>query len=120
MIPIETARGCWWGMKNHCTFCGLNRQGMEFRAKSPDRVLSMLGELSARYESRHFNAIDNILAPEYTTKLFGALAEAKTDLQLALRDSPQRAPGAAARRCTAAGCSRFSRGSRASRRTCSP
>ena len=20
LLPIETARGCWWGMKNHCTF----------------------------------------------------------------------------------------------------
>ena len=23
-LPIETARGCWWGAKHHCTFCGLN------------------------------------------------------------------------------------------------
>ncbi|MGH3625750.1 MAG: RiPP maturation radical SAM C-methyltransferase, partial [Sciscionella sp.] len=39
MLPIETARGCWYGMKNHCTFCGLNRAGMEFRAKKPEKVL---------------------------------------------------------------------------------
>src|SRR5262249_24504287 len=23
-LLIETARGCWWGAKQHCTFCGLN------------------------------------------------------------------------------------------------
>ena len=46
MLPIETARGCWYGMKNHCTFCGLNRAGMDFRAKKPERVLVMLKELS--------------------------------------------------------------------------
>src|SRR5262249_38071932 len=23
-IPFESARGCWWGAKHHCTFCGLN------------------------------------------------------------------------------------------------
>jgi ribosomal peptide maturation radical SAM protein 1 len=82
MLPIETARGCWYGMKNHCTFCGLNRAGMDFRSKSPEQVLEMLKTLSLRYGAKHFNAIDNILAPEYAEKLFGKLAEGKTDLKL--------------------------------------
>lgn len=82
MLPIETARGCWYGMKNHCTFCGLNRAGMDFRSKSPKQVLEMLDALSRRYGVRYFNAIDNILAPEYATKLFGELAKGHTDLKL--------------------------------------
>lgn len=82
LLPIETARGCWWGMKNHCTFCGLNRAGMEFRAKSPEAVLDMLGELSRKYGQFYFNAIDNILAPEYVEGLFGRLAEARSDLRI--------------------------------------
>ena len=40
LLPIETARGCWWGVKNHCTFCGLNRAGMEFRSKRVDDVMT--------------------------------------------------------------------------------
>jgi ribosomal peptide maturation radical SAM protein 1 len=82
MLPIETARGCWYGMKNHCTFCGLNRAGMEFRAMKPERVLVMLKELANRYGVRDFNAIDNILAPAYISRLFGRLADAHTDLRL--------------------------------------
>ncbi|MBI3181282.1 MAG: RiPP maturation radical SAM protein 1 [Myxococcales bacterium] len=82
LLPIETARGCWYGMKNHCTFCGLNRAGLQFRAKSPEKVLEMLKALSRRYGALHFNAIDNILAPEYAGELFGRLAEAHTDLRL--------------------------------------
>ncbi len=82
MVPIETARGCWYGMKNHCTFCGLNRAGMEFRHKSPDQVLEMLKVLSRRYGALHFNAIDNILAPEYAEQLFGRLADARADFKL--------------------------------------
>jgi ribosomal peptide maturation radical SAM protein 1 len=23
-LVFETSRGCWWGQKHHCTFCGLN------------------------------------------------------------------------------------------------
>src|SRR5262249_25633328 len=38
-LLIETSRGCWYGMKRHCTFCGLNGGGMKFRSKSPDRVI---------------------------------------------------------------------------------
>lgn len=82
MLPIETARGCWYGMKNHCTFCGLNRQGMEFRHKPAAQVLEMLKGLSRRYGTTHFNAIDNILAPEYVEKLFGQLKAEHTDLKL--------------------------------------
>jgi ribosomal peptide maturation radical SAM protein 1 len=82
LLPIETARGCWWGAKHHCTFCGLNRAGMEFRAKEPQQVMDMLETLSRRYGRLDFNAIDNIMAPEYTEQLFGRLAAAKSDIRL--------------------------------------
>lgn len=82
LLPIETARGCWWGVKNHCTFCGLNRAGMEFRSKRVDDVIHQLDELSRRYGILDFNAIDNIIEPEYIDKLFGQLSEANTDIRL--------------------------------------
>lgn len=82
ILPIEAARGCWWGEKNHCTFCGLNRSGMEFRAKSPANVIEQLEELSRRHRVFYFNAIDNIMAAEYTEKIFGRLAAANSDIQL--------------------------------------
>lgn len=82
LLPIETARGCWWGVKNHCTFCGLNRAGMEFRSKRVENVIEQLDELSRRYEILDFNAIDNIIEPEYIDKLFGQLSEANTDIRL--------------------------------------
>jgi ribosomal peptide maturation radical SAM protein 1 len=82
MLPIETGRGCWWGMKNHCTFCGLNRAGMDFRAKSPDQVFDQLKVLHRKYGQLYFDAIDNIMAPEYTDALFGKLAEARADVKI--------------------------------------
>ncbi len=82
LLPIETARGCWWGVKNHCTFCGLNRAGMEFRSKRVEDVIHQLDELSRRYGILDFNAIDNIIEPEYIDKLFGQLSAANTDIRL--------------------------------------
>ncbi len=37
-LIFETSRGCWWGEKSLCSFCGLNGEGPPFRAKSPDRA----------------------------------------------------------------------------------
>jgi len=55
---------------------------MEFRAKDVDNVVEQLEALSRRYGIFDFNAIDNIISPEYIDKLFGRLAEARTDIRL--------------------------------------
>jgi radical SAM superfamily enzyme YgiQ (UPF0313 family) len=39
-LLFEASRGCWWGAKHHCTFCGLNGLSMTFRSKSADRAYS--------------------------------------------------------------------------------
>jgi ribosomal peptide maturation radical SAM protein 1 len=81
-IPYESARGCWWGAKHHCTFCGLNGTTMQFRAKSPANVLDELDRQAARYRSFRFNAVDNILDPSYLRKLFPAIVEGRRDYQI--------------------------------------
>lgn len=78
-IPFESSRGCWWGQKHHCTFCGLNGTGMTYRRKSPPRLMQELAELSNRHQISAFTAVDNILEPKYITDLFAQLAESKTD-----------------------------------------
>lgn len=60
-LTIETSRGCWWGQKHHCTFCGLNGGGMKYRSKSPERVLNEFQELAETYNTRQFEVVDNIL-----------------------------------------------------------
>ena len=80
-LPFESSRGCWWGRKNHCTFCGLNGLGMGFRMKSADRVLLELDELGRRHQIYAFDATDNILFPQYVSRVFGKIADDKTDLE---------------------------------------
>jgi ribosomal peptide maturation radical SAM protein 1 len=77
--PIETSRGCWWGQKHQCTFCGLNGLGIGYRSKDPARVLSELGELSARHRITAFDATDNILDPKYLNTLFEMVDSAGLD-----------------------------------------
>ncbi|MFD9733496.1 RiPP maturation radical SAM C-methyltransferase [Umezawaea sp. NPDC059074] len=81
-IPFESARGCWWGAKHHCTFCGLNGSTMRFRSKSPRRVLDELAHQSRRYRAFRFEAVDNILDPRYLKELFPAIADSRADYEI--------------------------------------
>jgi ribosomal peptide maturation radical SAM protein 1 len=64
-VPMETSRGCWWGEKHHCTFCGLNGLSMAFRAKEPERALAELDFLRDRYGVEDIQMVDNILDMRY-------------------------------------------------------
>jgi ribosomal peptide maturation radical SAM protein 1 len=71
---FESARGCWWGAKHHCTFCGLNGPSMAFRSKSPARAAAELAELANRH-GPEILVVDNILDHRYFTTLLPLLAE---------------------------------------------
>jgi ribosomal peptide maturation radical SAM protein 1 len=79
LVPYESARGCWWGEKHHCTFCGLNGLGMAYRSKRPERVLAELSDLARRYRRTDFEAVDNILDMKYVQEFFGTIAAVKAD-----------------------------------------
>jgi ribosomal peptide maturation radical SAM protein 1 len=81
ILLYESARGCWWGEKHHCTFCGLNAQSMKFRAKKPAQVLEELRYLSSRYNATRFRLVDNIIDMSYIDAVFGKLAEERCDLE---------------------------------------
>jgi len=73
-LVIETSRGCWWGAKSHCTFCGLNGGNMSYRAKSPARAVEEFHRLAARYGVRRFTVVDNIIDMQYHQHVLPQLA----------------------------------------------
>jgi ribosomal peptide maturation radical SAM protein 1 len=80
-LPFESSRGCWWGAKHHCTFCGLNATTMDYRAKSPERILAELATLARRHRTLRFEAVDNILDMRHLTTLFPILADGWHDYE---------------------------------------
>ena len=74
ILVFEASRGCWWGEKHHCTFCGLNGAGMQYRSKSPRRALDELDFLVQRHEVRRVFATDMILNPAYFDTFLATLA----------------------------------------------
>ena len=73
-LLLETSRGCWWGAKHHCTFCGLNGGSMAFRSKSADRVLEEIDRL-CEYGVQQVAVVDNILDMRYFGSVLPRLAE---------------------------------------------
>jgi ribosomal peptide maturation radical SAM protein 1 len=72
-VVFETARGCWWGAKHHCTFCGLNGRMMAYRSKSQTRAYEELAHLVTSYGREVVNA-DAILDMHYFKEFLPRLA----------------------------------------------
>lgn len=81
-LTAETSRGCWWGEKHHCTFCGLNGLGIRYRSKSPRRAIDEITALREAWGIDRFFFTDNIVDLRYFDEVFPALARNGAQLQL--------------------------------------
>ena len=74
-LLMETSRGCWWGAKQHCTFCGYNAEAMVYRRKSAPRAYAEMQALVERYGLKRIAFADNILPMDYFKTLIPMLEE---------------------------------------------
>lgn len=74
-LTFETSRGCWWGERSHCTFCGLNGGTMMYRAMPSDQALALFRRLFEKYGERctHIFSVDNIMPRQYIKEVFANL-----------------------------------------------
>lgn len=82
MLLFETSRGCWYGAKHHCTFCGLNDLTLGFRSKSSSRALNELISLTTSYPGCPVVTVDNILDMSYFKTFIQELATHPIDVQI--------------------------------------
>jgi ribosomal peptide maturation radical SAM protein 1 len=80
-LTFETSRGCWFGEKSHCVFCGLNAEWMEYRSKSPTKVLRELSEFQ-KLGVRKIIATDQIFNHSYFSTLLPQLSQAQFGLSI--------------------------------------
>ncbi len=81
-VTYESSRGCWWGEKHHCTFCGLNGLGMRYRQKSPEKVIEDLRLLARQFPVSFIQLVDNIMPHNYFRTLLPRLQEEVPGIQL--------------------------------------
>ena len=81
-LQFETSRGCWWGEKHHCTFCGLVGADMTYRSKSAARAIAELTDLVDRYPGHQVWATDFIFDMKYFRDFLPELASRALDVDL--------------------------------------
>ena len=70
-LLMQTSRGCWWGDRQRCTFCGLNCLSEKFEAMSSGQAVRHINSV-LKYSDRvsYFVACDNITPPGYFKDVF--------------------------------------------------
>ncbi|MEU3828395.1 RiPP maturation radical SAM C-methyltransferase [Streptomyces sp. SID161] len=81
-LVVEGARGCWWGEKHHCTFCGLNGTAMAFRAKPGERLWEEIDRLVRRHRLLDVVTVDNIIDMAYFRDFLPRVVDSGWDLRL--------------------------------------
>ena len=74
ILFFETSRGCWWGAKQRCAFCGLNGPSLRYRAMTPENAVAQIRSLF-RYAARcsFLESVDTILPEDYATTVMPSL-----------------------------------------------
>ncbi len=81
-ILYESSRGCWWGERSHCTFCGISSETMGYRSKSSQRALEEIVHLSQKYKTNQVHVVDCILDLKYFKDFLPKLAEHSPKLDI--------------------------------------
>ena len=78
-ISYETSRGCWWGERQKCSFCGFNGAAnrIMFRQKAKEKVISDFEQIMKSYPVTDIMMTDNIIPNSYYKKLLSLLSEEK-------------------------------------------
>ena len=75
IVPFESSRGCWWGQKKQCKFCGEIISGSSYRVKSPERMVRELLHLKQKYPNvNYYFATDSIFPKSYYKNFLPKLA----------------------------------------------
>ncbi len=81
-MTVESSRGCWWGQRKGCVFCGFNGKGMQFRSKAPEQFVDELATLYRRYKIDGIETVDNILDMNYLKTVLPMIREAGSPYRL--------------------------------------
>jgi ribosomal peptide maturation radical SAM protein 1 len=74
-LVAETSRGCWYGQRQQCRFCGLCGETTAFRSKSPECILEEISHLTQRHKLNQVQFADNIMDIRFLDTLIPMIIE---------------------------------------------
>lgn len=81
-IPFETSRGCWWGEKRRCTFCGQGSEELTYRQKEPKRALREIEYLTQRHPGCPVFLTDEVVPADAFDGFISQLSSRLPDLEV--------------------------------------
>lgn len=78
-LPLESSRGCWWGEKAKCRFCGVDQELLAFDRKPVARIIAEMRALARDHQLLEFFLVDPCAEPAAVAAVFGALHEEGID-----------------------------------------
>ncbi len=74
-LPLETSRGCWWGEKSHCTFCGSCGWNIAYRQMDAERAVGYITGVVDRHKSdaNYFECVDQLIPKDFPEKVMPRL-----------------------------------------------
>ncbi|WP_199443474.1 RiPP maturation radical SAM C-methyltransferase [Umezawaea beigongshangensis] len=82
VLPVESSRGCWWGQRKHCVFCGIDDDALKYRYRDPESTTAMLDAMREQYGDVTFRFSDYIMPKAYYTDLLPQLAAREVPFRL--------------------------------------
>lgn len=74
VLFFETSRGCWYGHKQHCRFCGIQAVTLDYRRRSAHEAVEQLVKLQDMYAPDILYATDAILDLNYLKTVLPEIA----------------------------------------------
>ncbi|MEU7050866.1 RiPP maturation radical SAM C-methyltransferase [Streptomyces eurythermus] len=81
-LVMEGGRGCWWGEKHQCTFCGLNGSSIGFRSKPAKQLWQEMEQLIEKHRILDVVMVDNIIDMRYIDELLPRMTASGWDLRV--------------------------------------
>lgn len=82
VVFLEGSRGCWWGQRKACAFCGLNGLTDVYREKSVEHFHEELQETMHRYPDARIQLSDNVLSNNMIRNLTPMLSADEEDYHI--------------------------------------
>jgi ribosomal peptide maturation radical SAM protein 1 len=87
-LPIEGSRGCWWGERTQCAFCGMSDESRRYRTKSTQQIFREMEELDERHGLGSFGFVDMIVNPRFFRDFFPVLEKHTRSWGLGFETTP--------------------------------
>jgi ribosomal peptide maturation radical SAM protein 1 len=78
-ILFESSRGCWWGERRQCTFCGIRNVSGPYRVRDAEPTVDLIERLQARYRPDVLYSTDSIADRDFDDSVWPELARRRQE-----------------------------------------